>query len=91
VQATYIKFTRSEHADTLRAQLLATGDRELVEAAPRARVWGIGYGVANAPAKRANWGQNKLGQALQEVRLRLQQEEKAGRAAQAKSNDKEEV
>jgi ribA/ribD-fused uncharacterized protein len=61
-----------EHPD-LGAFLRATGDRVLVEASPRDRIWGIGLGAAN-PAARvpSRWrGRNLLGFALMEARERL--------------------
>ena len=68
------KFTQSKEGD-LRKMLLETGDRLLVEASPYDRIWGIGYGAANAEANRGNWGGNLLGKALMRVRDRLQAEE----------------
>lgn len=61
-----------QHPD-LRAFLLRTGERVLVEASPRDRIWGIGMGKANVDARRPEkWrGQNLLGFALLEVRERL--------------------
>ncbi|MGE0494754.1 MAG: NADAR family protein [Vulcanimicrobiota bacterium] len=53
--------------------LMATGQRILVEASPRDRIWGIGL-PADHPdaAEPARWrGQNLLGFALMEVRARL--------------------
>lgn len=67
----YLKFTISNNADVLRAQLLATGDKELAEASPRDRTWGIGFGAANADKNRHRWGKNLLGKVLMEVRRRL--------------------
>ena len=60
------------HADLL-AFLLGTGDRLLVEAAPRDTVWGIGLGAANIKARDpSQWrGENLLGFALVEVRETL--------------------
>ncbi|WP_443080208.1 NADAR family protein [Streptomyces sp. P9-A2] len=60
------------HAD-LRAFLLNTGDRVLVEASPRDRVWGIGLGAKNERAANpAQWrGANLLGFALMQARTRL--------------------
>nr|WP_055571393.1 NADAR family protein [Streptomyces prasinopilosus] len=60
------------HAD-LRAFLLDTGDRVLVEASPRDRVWGIGLGAKNDRASDpAQWrGANLLGFALMRARARL--------------------
>jgi ribA/ribD-fused uncharacterized protein len=77
-----MKFTKSEHAPQLRAQLLDTEDRELVEAAPRDRTWGIGFGAVNAGAQRHRWGKNLLGQALVIVRKRLQEEAREINVAQ---------
>jgi len=50
-----------------------TGEKILVEAAPRDRIWGIGMGRNNEHARSPeNWrGQNLLGFALMEVRSRL--------------------
>jgi ribA/ribD-fused uncharacterized protein len=61
----------------LRGKLLATGDRLLVEASSRDRVWGIGYTEKHAMAHRQRWGENKLGKALMAVREHLQREEEA--------------
>jgi ribA/ribD-fused uncharacterized protein len=61
-----------QHAD-LRAFLLGTGDRVLVEASPRDRIWGIGL-AADDPraADPATWrGLNLLGFALMRVREQL--------------------
>lgn len=60
--------------------LLETGERELVEASPMDRIWGIGFGEKNAGARRHRWGQNLLGKAAMNVRGRLREEEarKAG-------------
>jgi ribA/ribD-fused uncharacterized protein len=60
----------------LRAFLLATGDRMLVEAAPRDRIWGIGMGANHEHATNPRlWrGQNLLGFALMEARARLRAE-----------------
>lgn len=62
------KFTRNHK---MRAALLATGDKILVEAAPSDRIWGIGYGESSAWANRERWGQNLLGKALMQVRAEL--------------------
>jgi ribA/ribD-fused uncharacterized protein len=57
----------------LRAYLLGTGNRVLVEASPRDRVWGIGLGATDDRATDpSRWpGQNLLGFALMEARARL--------------------
>ncbi|KAF2799592.1 DUF1768-domain-containing protein [Melanomma pulvis-pyrius CBS 109.77] len=74
-EGNYLKFTISEDAERLRRMLLGTGVRELVEASPRDRIWGIGFGERNAGANRQRWGQNLLGRALMVVRGRLSEEE----------------
>jgi ribA/ribD-fused uncharacterized protein len=57
----------------LRAYLLGTRGRVLVEASPRDRVWGIGLGASHPDAADpARWrGTNLLGFALMEARARL--------------------
>ena len=61
-----------QHAD-LRAFLLSTGDRVLVEASPYDRIWGIGIGPTHPDVHRpAAWrGKNLLGFALMDVREAL--------------------
>jgi ribA/ribD-fused uncharacterized protein len=61
-------------SDKLRGKLLATGERLLVEASGRDRVWGIGYTAKHAMQHREHWGENLLGLALMEVRRRLREE-----------------
>lgn len=55
--------------------LLSTGERVLVEASPRDRIWGIGIGMgaANPEAEQPRkWrGQNLLGFALMAARAQL--------------------
>lgn len=53
---------------SLREMLLRTGDRELVEASPFDRVWGVGFKPEDAQANRGKWGRNLLGKALMEAR-----------------------
>lgn len=55
----------------LKAKLLATGTKRIVEASPRDRIWGIGYGAKNALKNRERWGLNLLGLALEETRRSL--------------------
>lgn len=60
----------------LRAALLATGDKLLVEASPLDKIWGVGL-RADDPRIHdpANWrGQNLLGEALMRVRAALRAE-----------------
>lgn len=70
----YHKFKASDDAVALKEMLLKTGERELVEASPLDRIWGIGYKEGNAAQNRAKWGQNLLGIALMNVRGRLRKE-----------------
>jgi len=64
----------------LREFLLATGDRVLVEASPRDRVWGIGLGAANERAEDPRqWrGLNLLGFALMRARAALRDDGACG-------------
>lgn len=66
------KFTQNEH---LGRKLLATGDRILVEAASKDRVWGIGYNENRAMGFRQHWGENLLGKALMATREQLRRNE----------------
>lgn len=77
-EGTYLKMTRPCHDNSLvlRQLLLDTGDRDLVEASPFDRVWGIGFGAGNAEANRDKWGLNLLGKSLMTVRHRLRIEDK---------------
>jgi ribA/ribD-fused uncharacterized protein len=70
VQANVAKFGQDP---ALKAFLLATGDKVLVEASPRDRIWGIGLGPDNPAAHDPHaWrGLNLLGFALMEARDRL--------------------
>ena len=75
VEANKAKFAQSEE---LKRMLLETGERELVEASPRDRVWGVGFGAKNAEKNRNRWGRNLLGLALIKVREELCQQEDEG-------------
>ena len=77
VAASVAKF--GQHPE-LREYLLGTGDRVLVEASPRDRIWGIGMGASNLNAESPeNWrGQNLLGFALMEARGRLRGDAQSG-------------
>ena len=66
------KFSQDED---LKKQLLETGHRELVEASPTDRIWGIGFPGDQAMAHRSEWGQNLLGRALMVVREEIRQAE----------------
>lgn len=66
------KEDRFRAVEGLGKQLLATGERQLVEAAGRDRYWGIGYRLKDGPHLwQENWGRNQLGKSLMTVRGRL--------------------
>jgi len=67
-----LKFT--QHSD-LKEKLLATKGKMLVEASPRDRIWGIGYGAKNALANKEKWGLNLLGVVLVEIRDEMLEEQ----------------
>ncbi len=75
VKANLAKFSSNED---LRAFLVNTGKRVLVEASPHDKIWGIGLTEDNDAALNPNlWkGENLLGFALMEVRDRLAKESK---------------
>jgi len=77
VQANREKFRQNE---TLRRRLIETGQRELVEASPMDKIWGIGFTKVNALRNKARWGQNLLGKALMQVRDGLIAEDAAAAA-----------
>lgn len=70
------KFTRSEDGVEMCRRLLETGEREIVEASPFDRVWGVGFNEGVAGRNTGRWGQNLLGRALERVRGRLREEGK---------------
>lgn len=74
VQGSVAKF--SQHED-LKQFLLTTGDRVIVEASPRDRIWGIGMGASNPHAENPrHWrGGNLLGFALMQAREILHAEQ----------------
>jgi ribA/ribD-fused uncharacterized protein len=76
VAGCYAKFSWNS---ALRDELLATGDRILVEASPYDRIWGIGLRATDPDAlDPTKWrGLNLLGQALMLVRDRLNAERQA--------------
>jgi predicted NAD-dependent protein-ADP-ribosyltransferase YbiA (DUF1768 family) len=61
---------------SLKQRLFETGDREIVEASPLDKIWGIGFGAARAEEMREKWGLNLLGKALMAARERLRKEDK---------------
>jgi ribA/ribD-fused uncharacterized protein len=74
LQGNLLKF--SQNPD-IKEKLLATGDRELVEASPLDRIWGIGFGKVKAGQNRERWGLNLLGKCLMEARRQLKEESEA--------------
>jgi ribA/ribD-fused uncharacterized protein len=71
----YYKFSNSLlEGEDLKARLLKTGGRELVEASPMDKIWGIGFGEKNATKMRKKWGLNLLGKALMHARDRIRNE-----------------
>jgi ribA/ribD-fused uncharacterized protein len=59
--------------------ILKTGERLLVEASPRDRIWGIGFGETNAEARVEHWGLNLLGKCLMRARHRIRQVDEGGK------------
>ncbi|KAH9886832.1 hypothetical protein F4778DRAFT_440261 [Xylariomycetidae sp. FL2044] len=74
---------KSFRAPSFRDVLLATGDRELVEASPLDRIWGVGFRERDAERNRARWGLNLLGRCLMEVREQFRRENEEEQAAAA--------
>jgi ribA/ribD-fused uncharacterized protein len=75
VDGNFLKFRQH---DNLRKLLLETEGSFIVEASPRDRIWGIGFGAKNALANKERWGLNLLGKALMEVRTTFLEEAKGG-------------
>ncbi|RFU32152.1 hypothetical protein B7463_g4169, partial [Scytalidium lignicola] len=76
-EGSYFKFMYSLSEDEgLKERLLATRERELIEASPMDRIWGIGFGAQNAESQKHKWGLNLLGIALMEARKRIRVEER---------------
>ncbi|KAH0290985.1 DUF1768-domain-containing protein, partial [Aureobasidium sp. EXF-3399] len=88
----YLKFTQGKNLVSmkmdnegepvsLKGLLLATEERELVEASPFDRVWGIGFDAQQAlVTPRQKWGQSLLGTALMNVRENIRREEEGERS-----------
>ncbi|KAK0657470.1 hypothetical protein B0T16DRAFT_452928 [Cercophora newfieldiana] len=66
---------------TLRGLLMATGEREIVEASPMDKIWGVGFGEAKAEGNRGRWGLNLLGKVLVKVREEFREEDEKAEAA----------
>lgn len=57
-RANYLKFGQNKDGKALKT-LLDTRGKELIEASPKDRIWGIGYGREDAWAHRDDWGTNR--------------------------------
>lgn len=44
------------------------------QASPYDRIWGVGFTAAKADSNRNNWGENRLGKTIMNVRERLRKE-----------------
>ena len=65
----YYKFSQNP---LLKEKLLNTGSKKLYEAAPRDRIWGIGFSAEKAVnIDISKYGSNLLGNALMELRTKL--------------------
>ena len=71
--ANYAKFTQNP---TMKAELMSTCDKELVEASPEDKIWGIGLHERDSKAwDKSTWqGTNWLGEAITQVRETLKTE-----------------
>ncbi|KAF9456202.1 hypothetical protein BDZ94DRAFT_422923 [Collybia nuda] len=80
LEGTVHKFRQNKE---LLEELLGTGDKEIAEASPRDRIWGIGCGEKNAIERIGKWGTNLLGKALVQARniLREENQQTAGHNA----------
>ncbi|KAL8799810.1 MAG: hypothetical protein Q9182_005605 [Xanthomendoza sp. 2 TL-2023] len=65
------KFCNSKMGSKWKDLLVQTGGRELVEASPYDRIWGVGFSAQHAESHRSKWGANLLGKALMRVRDRI--------------------
>lgn len=93
-EGTWLKMTGPAHGGQVKLGelLLGTGDRELVEASPFDRVWGVGFRAKDAEKNRERWGLNLLGKALMAVRERLREESRGrGQGTEAEGKEKGET
>lgn len=68
-QGNYLKFSQNPG---LRKILLSYPiGVNFVEASPKDRIWGIGYGEKDALENKSNWGLNLLGKIIKKVHLRI--------------------
>lgn len=70
------KANLAKFSGELKDELMKTGDREIVEASPTDKIWGIGLTVWDDKAlDKANWqGTNWLGECIMQVRETLRDE-----------------
>jgi ribA/ribD-fused uncharacterized protein len=70
--ANYAKFTQNPK---MLEELMATGDKEIVEASPEDKIWGIGLHESDPLAwDKSTWqGTNWLGEAIMQVRKTLKE------------------
>ena len=66
-EANYAKFTQNK---AMLDELISYGDREIVEASPSDKIWGIGLGVDDPRVHdKSNWqGSNWLGEIIMQVK-----------------------
>ncbi|EME46059.1 hypothetical protein DOTSEDRAFT_22171 [Dothistroma septosporum NZE10] len=67
-EGNFLKFSQNEDLGKV---LLGTGVRQIVETSPNDRLWGIGFNTDDAEGNEREWGENKLGKALERARERL--------------------
>lgn len=70
-EGSYQKFKQNEKLGKI---LLGTGDKQLVETSPNDRLWGVGFNSDEAEGNEDQWGENRLGKALERARERLRRE-----------------
>ncbi|KAF1956951.1 DUF1768-domain-containing protein [Byssothecium circinans] len=90
LEATVLKFTVSDKATPLRAELLKTGNREIVEASSDT-VWGCGLTLSKAKTLMGEeWpGKNSLGKAVMEVhQIREEENKKNKKEIEVEDGDK---
>lgn len=75
-KANYAKFTSDPG---LKQELIDTGDREIVEASPTDKIWGIGLGLRDPNlTDKSKWqGTNWLGECIMNVRETLRERSQA--------------
>ncbi|KAI8962248.1 DUF1768-domain-containing protein [Daldinia sp. FL1419] len=69
--------------------LLATGNRQIIEASPSDRFWGSGYGSGIAWNEREDWGVNMMGIILMRVRDRIRRDEEYRRRMAVEEEEQE--